>query len=187
MWHVFFLSLKYITKYIISVKWFYFLRTGNNAVENRSGLMRGERDAVVGVMTDTQLRRLHTLTTWWYPPVPPMASNIRQILYAGLTHFIDRHTVFPIKYTQAFTVFCIHCILSYSFLDSCYFLRGGSEVSTGFVYHGGTTEEGNCSYLRPRAAAAGSNGTNKGQIHKVPVDEIARFFRCIEWMWLDLS
>ena len=41
--------------------------------------------------------------------------------------------------------------------------------------HGGTTEEGNCSYLLPRAAAAGSNGTNKGQIHKVPVDEIARF------------
>ena len=104
-----------------------------------------------------------------------MASNIRQILYAGLPHFIDRHTVFPIKYTQAFTVFCIHCILSYSFLDSCYFLRGGSEVSTGFVYHGGTTEEGNCSYLLPRAAAAGSNGTNKGQIHKVPVEEIARF------------
>ena len=41
--------------------------------------------------------------------------------------------------------------------------------------HGGTTEEGNCSYLLPRAAAAGSNGTDKGQIHKVPVDEIARF------------
>ena len=40
--------------------------------------------------------------------------------------------------------------------------------------HGGTTEEGNCSYLLPRAAAAGSNGTNKGQIHKVPVDEIAQ-------------
>ena len=54
---MFFLSLKYITKYIIFVKWFYFLRTGNNAVENRSGLMRGERDAVVEVMTDTQLRR----------------------------------------------------------------------------------------------------------------------------------
>ena len=51
------LSLKYITKYIIFVKWFYFLRTGNNAVENRSGLMRGERDAVVEVMTDAQLRR----------------------------------------------------------------------------------------------------------------------------------
>ena len=33
----------------------------------------------------------------------------------------------------------------------------------------------NCSYL-PRAAGAGSNGTNKGQIRKVPVDEIARFF-----------
>ena len=32
----------------------------------------------------------------------------------------------------------------------------------------------NCSYLLPRAAAAGSNGTNKGQTHKVPVDEIAR-------------
>ena len=41
--------------------------------------------------------------------------------------------------------------------------------------HGGTTEEGNCSYLLPRAAEAGSNGTNKGQIHKVAVDEIARF------------
>ena len=41
--------------------------------------------------------------------------------------------------------------------------------------HGGTTGEGNCSYLLPRAAAAGSNGTNKGQIHKVPFDEIARF------------
>ena len=41
--------------------------------------------------------------------------------------------------------------------------------------HGGTTEEGNCSYLLPREAAAGSNGTNKGQIHKVPVDDIARF------------
>ena len=41
--------------------------------------------------------------------------------------------------------------------------------------HGGTTEEGNCSYLIPRAAAAGSNGTNTGQIHKVPVDEMARF------------
>ena len=46
---------------------------------------------------------------------------------------------------------------------------------TWCLYHGGTTEEGNCSYLLPRAAAAGSNGTNKGQIHKVPVDEIARF------------
>ena len=69
-----------------------------------------------------------------------MASNIRQILYAGLTHFIDRHTVFPMKYTQAFTVFCIHCILSYLFLDSCYFLRGGSEVSTGFVYDSYQTE-----------------------------------------------
>ena len=42
--------------------------------------------------------------------------------------------------------------------------------------HGGTTEEGNCSYLLPRAAAAGSNGTNKDQIRKVPVAEIARFF-----------
>ena len=41
--------------------------------------------------------------------------------------------------------------------------------------HGGTTEEGNCSYILPRAAAAGSNGTNKGQIHKVPVDEMAWF------------
>ena len=40
---------------------------------------------------------------------------------------------------------------------------------------GGTTEEGNCSYLLSRAAAAGANGTNKGQIRKVPVDEIARF------------
>ena len=40
---------------------------------------------------------------------------------------------------------------------------------------GGTTEEGNCSYLLPRAGAAGSNGTNKGQIRQVPVDEIARF------------
>ena len=41
--------------------------------------------------------------------------------------------------------------------------------------HGGTTEKGNCSYLLPRAAAAGSNGSNKCQIHKVPDDEIARF------------
>ena len=41
--------------------------------------------------------------------------------------------------------------------------------------HDGTTEEGNCSYLLPRAAAAGSNGTNKGQIPKVPVDEFAWF------------
>ena len=49
---IFFLSLKYITKYIIFVKCFDFLRTGNNAVENRSGLMRGERDAIVEVMTD---------------------------------------------------------------------------------------------------------------------------------------
>ena len=40
--------------------------------------------------------------------------------------------------------------------------------------HGGTTEEGNCSYLLPRAAAAGSKGTNKGQIPKVPFDEFAR-------------
>ena len=45
----------------------------------------------------------------------------------------------------------------------------------GFQWHGGTTEEGNCSYLLPRAAAAGSNGTNKGQIRKVPVDKIAWF------------
>ena len=44
-----------------------------------------------------------------------------------------------------------------------------------FLIHGGTTEEGNCSYLLPRAAAAGSNGTNKGQIRQVPVDEFARF------------
>ena len=43
------------------------------------------------------------------------------------------------------------------------------------INHGGTTEEGNCSYLLPRAAAVGSNGTNKGHIHKVPVNEIARF------------
>ena len=41
--------------------------------------------------------------------------------------------------------------------------------------HGGTTEEGNCSYLLPRATAAGSNGTNKGQIRQVPVNKIARF------------
>ena len=48
--------------------------------------------------------------------------------------------------------------------------------SNGWVTRrGGTTEKGNCSYLLPCAAAAGSNGTNKGQIHKVPVDEIARF------------
>ena len=40
--------------------------------------------------------------------------------------------------------------------------------------HGGTTEEGNCSYLLPRAAATGSKGTNKGQIPKVPFDEFAR-------------
>ena len=44
-----------------------------------------------------------------------------------------------------------------------------------YIHHGGTTEKGNCSYLLPRVAAAGSNGTNKGQIHKVPVDEIAWF------------
>ena len=43
------------------------------------------------------------------------------------------------------------------------------------ILHGGTTEEGNCSYLLPRPAAAGSNGTNKDQIRKVPVDEIVRF------------
>ena len=42
--------------------------------------------------------------------------------------------------------------------------------------HGGTTEEGNCSYLLPRVAAAGSNGTNKGQIPKVAVDEFTWFF-----------
>ena len=48
-------------------------------------------------------------------------------------------------------------------------VHGGKKSS-----HGGTTEEGNCSYLLPRAAAAGSNGTNKGQIRQVPVDEIAR-------------
>ena len=42
-------------------------------------------------------------------------------------------------------------------------------------YHGGTTEEGNCSYLLPRAAAVGSNGTNKGQIRKGRVDKIVRF------------
>ena len=41
--------------------------------------------------------------------------------------------------------------------------------------HGGTTEEDNCSYLLPRAAAAGSNVTNKDQIHTVTADEIARF------------
>ena len=35
-------------------------------------------------------------------------------------------------------------------------------------------EEGNCSYLLPRAAATGSKGTNKGQIPKVPFDEFAR-------------
>ena len=44
-----------------------------------------------------------------------------------------------------------------------------------WLIHGGTTEERICSYLLPRAAAAGSNGTNKGQIHQVPFDEIARF------------
>ena len=44
-----------------------------------------------------------------------------------------------------------------------------------FSWHGGTTEEGNCSYLLPCAAAAGLNGTNKDQIHTVSVDDIARF------------
>ena len=39
-------------------------------------------------------------------------------------------------------------------------------------------EEGNCSYLLPAAAEA--NGTNKGQIRKVPVDEIARYL--VYWM-----
>ena len=43
----------------------------------------------------------------------------------------------------------------------------------GLHAHGGTTEEGNFSYHLPRAAAVGSNGSNKGQIRKVPVDEIA--------------
>ena len=47
---------------------------------------------------------------------------------------------------------------------------------TLFLCHGGTTEEGNSSYLLPRAAAAGSNGTNKWQTRLVPVDEIAWFF-----------
>ena len=42
----------------------------------------------------------------------------------------------------------------------------GSQIVTGYR---------NCSYLLPRAAAAGSKGRNKGKIHKVPVDEIARF------------
>ena len=42
-------------------------------------------------------------------------------------------------------------------------------------YHGGTTEEGNCSYLLTRKAAAGSNGTNKGQIRKVTFGEIMLF------------
>ena len=48
------------------------------------------------------------------------------------------------------------------------------DVSSTRSGHGGTTEEGNCSYLLPRAAAAGSKGTNKGQIPKVPFDEFAR-------------
>ena len=52
-------------------------------------------------------------------------------------------------------------------------IRRQSVYSLNHHKHGGTTEEGNCSYLLPRAAAAGSNGTNKGQIHKVSVDEIA--------------
>ena len=61
--------------------------------------------------------------------------------------------------------------------------RSGHPPSSRLRPHGGTTEEGNCSSLLPRAAAAGLNGTNKDQIHKVPQDE----FWCIEWMWLDLS
>ena len=63
-------------------------------------------------------------------------------------------------------------------LLNCLFRRRSTKIwnlrVTGLC-HSGTTEEGNCSYLLPRAAAAGSNGTNKGQIHKVTVEEIARF------------
>ena len=53
-----------------------------------------------------------------------------------------------------------------------------SRFSEAHLNHGGTTEEGNCSYLLPRAAAAGSDGTNRGQICKGPVDEITRFLVC---------
>ena len=56
------------------------------------------------------------------------------------------------------------------------YLVSASSISNFDCHtHGGTTEEGNCSYLLPRAAAAGSNSTNKGQIRQVPVDEIAQF------------
>ena len=41
--------------------------------------------------------------------------------------------------------------------------------------HSGTTEEGNCSYLLPRAAAAGSKRHKYGPKRKVPVHEITWF------------
>ena len=51
-----------------------------------------------------------------------------------------------------------------------------THISSWFVTVGQRKKvPGNCSYLLPRAAAAGSNGTNKGQIRKVPVDEIVWF------------
>ena len=60
-------------------------------------------------------------------------------------------------------------------MDSSY-KRPAMRKVLQFHDHGGTTEEGNCSYLLPREAVAGSNGTNKGHIRKVPVGEIVLFF-----------
>ena len=52
---------------------------------------------------------------------------------------------------------------------------GEEEEEEKVAIHGGTKAEGKCSYPLPRAVAAGSNGTNKAQILRVAVDEIARF------------
>ena len=54
--------------------------------------------------------------------------------------------------------------------------------------HGGTTEEGNCSYLLPRAAAAGSikEAQIQAKYAKFPWMK-SRGFLCIEWMGRDHS
>ena len=59
--------------------------------------------------------------------------------------FRTRHTRIPVF------------VLNWDLVTSILYTKNRAISSTEL--HGGTTEEGNCSHLLPRAAAAGSNGT----------------------------
>ena len=113
----------------------------------------------------------------------PPPSNIM------LTPPLWPHTIMPpeSRLLDNILLFGIHLYYNHGGVNTCIqvllckfvcVLKIGSrhDANFGVTGHGGTTEEGNCSYLLPRAAAAGSKrhkyGPNTG---KVPLYEITWF------------